>query len=67
MSKKNEEFLKELKMKDFYLAYKNSIDELKQLREAHTILIGMIQNHHLDIGMGEHSVPLLEKTSEKYS
>ena len=50
LSKKNEMFLKELKNKDFYETYKNSLDELNKLREAHTILIGMIQNHHLTIG-----------------
>ncbi len=26
------------------------LQELTKLREAHTVLIGMIQNHHLSIG-----------------
>jgi hypothetical protein len=43
-------FLKELKTKDFYSTYKECLDELNKLREAHTVLIGMIQNHHLSIG-----------------
>lgn len=42
LSKKNEEFLKAMKVKDFYQAYKDSTDELTKLREAHAILIGMI-------------------------
>ena len=42
LSKKNEEFLKALKVKDFYQAYKEATDELTKLREAHAILIGMI-------------------------
>ena len=50
LSKKNEMFLKELNTKDFYQTYKDCLDELNKLREAHTILIGMIQNHHLTIG-----------------
>jgi hypothetical protein len=43
-------FLRELKTKDFYSTYKDCLEELNKLREAHTILIGMIQNHHLSIG-----------------
>eukprot|EP00347_Sterkiella_histriomuscorum_P014602 403360255 len=51
LSNKNEMFLRELKTKDFYSTYKDCVEELTRLREAHTILIGMIQNHHLDIGL----------------
>ena len=51
LSNKNEAFLRELKIKDFYQTYKDSVEELTKLREAHTILIGMIQNHHLHIGL----------------
>lgn len=50
LSKANESFLKELRIKDFYGTYKQTVDELNKLREAHTVLIGMIQNHHLSIG-----------------
>ena len=42
LSNKNEAFLRELKIKDFYQTYKDSVEELTKLREAHTILIGMI-------------------------
>ena len=42
LSKKNEEFLKELKIKDFYKSYKQSVEELGKLREAHSVLICMI-------------------------
>jgi len=42
LSKTNETFLKELRMKDFYASYKQTVDELTKLREAHTVLIGMI-------------------------
>lgn len=50
LSKANEGFLRDLKTRDFYSAYKQTLDELTKLREAHAVLIGMIQNHHLSIG-----------------
>jgi|LauGreDrversion4_2_1035121.scaffolds.fasta_scaffold322249_1 DNA repair exonuclease SbcCD ATPase subunit len=44
LSKRNEEFLRELKAKhDFYGPYKDCQDELRKLREAHGLLISMIQ------------------------
>ncbi|CDW91709.1 60s ribosomal protein l14-like protein [Stylonychia lemnae] len=49
LSKKNEKFLKELKQKDFYDAYKNQSEELMKLREAHALLIKMIQSKDLSI------------------
>lgn len=52
LSNKNEAFLRELKNREFYSTYKDCVEELNKLREAHTVLISMIQNHHLDIGMG---------------
>jgi hypothetical protein len=42
LSRKNELFLKELKTKDYYAAYKQQNEELTKLREAHTLLINMI-------------------------
>ena len=57
LSKMNEKFLRELKTKDFYATYKECLDELGRLREAHTILIGMIQNHHLSIGDFKYNTP----------
>ena len=42
LSKKNEQFLRDLRTKDFYSTYKDCLEELNKLREAHTILIGMI-------------------------
>jgi hypothetical protein len=35
-------FLRELKNKDFYDAYKQQSEELTKLREAHAMLINMI-------------------------
>ena len=44
LSKRNEEFLRDLKAKhDFYAPYQESQDELRKLREAHALLISMIQ------------------------
>ncbi|CDW74156.1 UNKNOWN [Stylonychia lemnae] len=51
LSNKNEQFLSELRLKDFYQTYKDCVEELNKLREAHTVLIGMIQNNDLDIGV----------------
>jgi len=42
LSKKNETFLKELRNKDFYDAYRQQSEELTKLREAHALLINMI-------------------------
>lgn len=45
LSKRNQEFLRELKAKhDFYGPYKDCQDELRKLREAHALLISMIQS-----------------------
>ena len=46
LSMKNIEFLEDLKKKDsFYEIYRQSMDELQKLREAHGQLIYMIKNH----------------------
>jgi hypothetical protein len=37
-------------VRDFYQPYKESIDELHKLRQAHAILIGMIQNQQITVG-----------------
>ena len=42
--------MKELRIKDFYQSYKQSVEELGKLREAHSVLISMIQNQHISIG-----------------
>ena len=47
LSKKNENFLKELKKRDFYQAYKQTTEEQMKLREAHAILINMISTKEL--------------------
>ena len=49
MSKKNERFLAELKNKDFYSAYRQQNEELTKLREAHALLINMIQAKEVTI------------------
>ena len=65
LSTKNEEFLRELKMKDFYLSYKQCVDELNTLREAHSVLISMIQNQHVNIGASNYFSN--EKSSKRRS
>ena len=48
LSSKNIEFLNDLRKKDsFYNSYRETMDELNKLREAHVILISMIKNHHI--------------------
>jgi hypothetical protein len=50
LSTKNIEFLNDLRKRDsFYSSYRETMDELNKLREAHGILISMIKNHHLQI------------------
>lgn len=49
MSKKNEHFLKELRTKDFYSAYKQQNDELTKLRDAHALLIKMIHSKDISV------------------
>lgn len=50
LSKRNEEFLRELKQKhDFYAPYKECQEELRKLREAHGLLISMIQTQQLNV------------------
>lgn len=49
LSKRNENFLKELKHRNFYTAYKDCSDELTKLREAHALLINMIQAKEVTI------------------
>lgn len=64
LSKSNDRFLQQLKTKDFYTAYKDCVDELNKLREAHTILIGMIQNHHITIGTSQGSSSYVYKNDK---
>jgi hypothetical protein len=49
LSKKNEGFLKELKRKDFYEAYRKQSEELVKLREAHALLINLISTKDVAI------------------
>jgi hypothetical protein len=50
LSTKNIEFLGDLKKKDnFYSTYRETMEELGKLREAHGVLISMIKNHHIQI------------------
>ena len=57
LSKKNEEFLKDLKTKNFYQAYRQQNEELTKLREAHTVLINMIQSNEIVIQGKKVSAP----------
>jgi hypothetical protein len=44
------QFLQDLKRKDgFYETYRQTVEELTKLREAHGVLINMIRNHHIQI------------------
>ena len=50
MSTKNIQFLEDLRRKDsFYSSYRQTMDELEKLRDAHTVLISKIKNHHIEI------------------
>lgn len=49
LSTKNEEFLNDLKKKEFYMDYMNSMKELVALRENHMLLINLIENNELKI------------------
>ncbi|TNV77927.1 hypothetical protein FGO68_gene12296 [Halteria grandinella] len=50
LSQRNEEFLRDLRARhDFYGAYQESQDELRKLREAHALLISMIQSQQLQV------------------
>ena len=50
LSTKNIQFLDDLRQKDsFYNSYRQTMDELEKLRDAHTALISMIKNHHIAI------------------
>ena len=54
LSTKNIQFLDDLKQRDsFYNSYRQAMDELEKLRDAHTTLIAMIKNHHIDIETDE--------------
>jgi len=54
LSTKNIQFLDDLKQRDsFYNSYRQTMDELEKLRDAHTTLIAMIKNHHIDIETDE--------------
>lgn len=57
------QFLADLKRKDgFYETYRQTVEELTKLREAHSQLIDMIDNHHVAV-----SDSILETDSEKAS
>ena len=48
LSSKNIEFLADLKKRDpYYQSFRDTVDELNQLREAHGILISMIRSNHV--------------------
>lgn len=50
LSTSNMQFLQDLKQKDgFYETYRQTVEELTKLREAHGVLITMIKNHHIEI------------------
>jgi len=50
LSSKNISLLSDLRKKDsFYNSYRETLNELGKLREAHGILISMIKNHHIHI------------------
>ena len=50
LSKKNEQFLKDLRQRDFYSAYQQQQEELIKLREAHIALLMMNDNGETSAG-----------------
>lgn len=67
LSRKNEIFLKELKTKDYYGAYKQQNDELTKLREAHTLLINMIGTKDISVKRHERHSQNSRKTSNSFT
>ena len=50
LSTRNQKMLSDLKKKDpFYETYVKTSEELTKLRQAHTILISMIQKNYLNL------------------
>ena len=49
LSTKNEEFLSQLRKRDFFQEYQNASNELNSLRDAHMMLINMIESNDLNI------------------
>ena len=49
LSETNETFLQGLRQKDYYLDFKTANEELNQLRDAHILLINLIENQDLQI------------------
>lgn len=49
LSTKNEEFLSHLQKKDFYEDFSQANKELIALRDAHMLLINLIENNELKI------------------
>lgn len=49
LSVKNEEFLQRLKINDFYYEYEKVWEELKNLKDAHALLINMIKDDEIQI------------------
>lgn len=51
LSETNETFLQGLRQKDYYLDFKTANEELNQLRDAHILLINLIENQDLQINL----------------
>lgn len=49
LSVKNEEFLASLRHQDFYNEYQNVHEELKNLKDAHALLINMIKDEEIQV------------------
>ena len=64
LSEKNEQFLRELKQKDFYQEYKAWSDELLELRKAHLTLIDLIQGKEITIDQSIH--PLTDSLLKRW-
>lgn len=45
----NERFLSELQVKDFYSEYKQTMEELQKLKNAHMMLINMIDDQQVHL------------------
>ena len=56
LSVRNQKMLTDLKRKDpFYETYVKTSEELTKLRQAHAVLISMVQKNHLNLKQKEES------------
>lgn len=67
LSSKNEEFLVDLQKRDFYDDYWNASRELNELRDAHMLLINLIENHDIPISNDAGDMQFYQKNQQYFS